>query len=100
MAVQIDDSKTPQLPGLPEAKRRGRPCKGDKPMTPAERMASSRYNRQKVAAKKVKSGDMNAIYPVPFSCEVDVMTRQKLNKLAKARGFTVGQLLDEICSNL
>ena len=100
MAAQPDDSKTPQLPGLPEAKRRGRPCKGDKPMTAAERVAVSRYNRQQAAAEKVKSGDIDAIYPVPFSCEVDIMTRQKLNKLAKSRGLTVGQLIDELCSKL
>lgn len=100
MAAQPDDSKTPQLPGLPEAKRRGRPCKGDKPMTAAERMAASRRNRQSAAERLLATGNLTVQYPVSLSCQVDYWTRQKLNKLAKSRGLTVGQLIDELCSKL
>ncbi len=87
------DFVTAELPGMPKAARRGRPCVGLRPMTSAERKRRSRQNRLQQA---LKSGDVaNVQIPVQLNAVVDERTRRLLKEKAEARGVTIGALLDE-----
>lgn len=100
MAKHPQDTQTAELPAIPSPVRRGRPPKGDKPMTPAERKAASRKAAREAGFKAIQLDAVDGYLPVQLSCQVSDLTRIRLNKAAKARGLTVGQLLDQLCADL
>lgn len=83
MAKQPQDLQTAELPGIPEAKRRGRAPINGKAMTAAERKARSRLNQQMVAAK-----DLSKSFRVPVSIEVDLSCAGFLRQIAKDHDIT------------
>ena len=92
------DFMTAELPGLPTAVRRGRPCVGLRPMTSAERKRRSRQNRLQAALRS--GGGANVQIPVQLNAVVDERTRRFLRKLAEERGVTIGALVDEWAATL
>jgi hypothetical protein len=92
---QIEDTKTAELPGMPAAKRRGRPPLGDRAMTAAERQRASRKARFQAGLI-----NMSLTTPVQFNAMVDIATREKLKRVAAEQGLTMGQLLDRLVEQL
>ncbi|MBS1156608.1 MAG: hypothetical protein H6R07_2532 [Proteobacteria bacterium] len=93
MAKQPQDLQTAELPGIPEAKRRGRVPINGKAMTAAERKARSRLNQQMIAAK-----DFSKPFKVPVSVEVDLSCSGFLRQIAKDQGLTIASAFELMVS--